>query len=99
MFKRGIAIFLLIVMVGCMFVACEEEKSDYINEDEAIAIALKDMGITEEQASAIHVHVGTYTEQPCFNVYITYGSNSKTYVISSLSGEILSIQNGSGHSH
>jgi hypothetical protein len=32
-------------------------------------------------------------------VYITYGLTSKTYVISSISGEILSIQNGSGHSH
>ena len=99
MLKRGIAIFLLIVMVGGLLVACQEDKPGYIQDKDAVKIALEDMGITEDQASAIHVHVGNYADQPCFNVYITYGSASKTYVISSISGEILSIQNGSGHSH
>ena len=99
MTKRIIAFALLIVMVGSLLLACDSSKSGPITDEEAIAIALKDMGISEKDADAVHIHVGTHEGQPCFNVYITYGSTNKTYVIHPISGDILEILDGAGHSH
>ena len=98
MLKRSIALLLMIVVVFGLLVACQE-KTEYLTEAEATEIALKAMGITKAQASSIHVHVGTHSDQPCYNVYITQGSTSKTYVISTITGQILAVTDGGGHSH
>ena len=98
MFKRSIALLLMVVVVFGLLVACQE-KSEYITEAQATDIALKAMGITKSQASSIHVHVGTHDNQPCYNVYVTQGSTSKTVVVSCITGEILTVTDGGGHSH
>ena len=97
MAKRSIAIFLLIVMVGGSLIACEEEKVG-VTQEEAVQIALKEMGITEADATSIHVHEGTHLNELCFNVYISAASGDMSYVVSRITGEILQIAEG-GHSH
>ena len=99
MLKRGIAIFLLLIMVGGMLLACGSKKSAGITSDEAVSIALADMKISRADASSVHVHEGIHSNLVCYNVYVTVGDASKTYVISKLDGSILSIQDGAGHSH
>ena len=99
MFKRIIVFALLAALLCGVLAACDEGKGDYLEEQDAVAIVLKDLGIKTEDATSIHVHVGTHDNQPCFNVYITYKGVSKTYIVSSISGDILSIEDGSGHSH
>lgn len=98
MFKR-IVVFALLAALLCGVLAACEGKKDYLTEEDAVKIAVEDMGIKTEDATSIHVHVGTHDNLPCFNVYITCKNVSKTYVISSISGEILSIQDGGEHSH
>ena len=100
MLKRSIALFLLIVMVGGLLIACtESEENTVITEDEAVQIALEDLDVATEDIASIHVHAGTYEQASCYNVYINTKSASKTYVISKQGGKILAVQNGSGHSH
>ena len=98
MLKRSIAIFLLLAIMGSIFVACDSKKEG-ITSDKAVEIALKDMGISNDDADSVHVHEGLHDNLVCYNVYITAGSTSLTYVISKLDGEIVTIQEGAGHSH
>lgn len=98
MLKRTVAIFLLVILVGGLVTACGPEKEP-ISQAEAVNIAMKDMGIDNSDSPNIHVHEGTYKNQACFNVYITVGDVSKTYVISVNGGEIMGVMNGAGHSH
>ena len=98
MLKRSIAIFLLVVLVGGLLIACEDEKKVGITQEEAVTIALNEMGITEADASSIHVHEGTHLNELCYNVYINLADGGMSYVISRISGAILQIAEG-GHSH
>lgn len=97
MLKRSIAIFLLIVMVGGVLIACEEKKVG-ITQEEAVSIALEAMGIAEADATSIHVHEGTHLNELCFNVYISAANGDMSYVVSRIDGDILQIAEG-GHSH
>ena len=97
MLKRSIAIVLLIVLVGGLLIACEEKKVG-ITQEEAVAIALDTMGITEADATSIHVHEGTHMNELCYNVYINLADGGMSYVISRISGAILQVAEG-GHSH
>jgi predicted small secreted protein len=98
MMKRSIAIVLLLVLVGGLLIACEDKKVG-ITQDEAVKIALDDMGITEADTTSIHIHEGTHMNELCFNVYISTADGGMTYVVSRISGNILQIAEGGGHSH
>lgn len=98
MLKRSIAIILLVVMVGGLMAACEPEKEP-ISEAEAVNIVMKEMGVEQSDNPSIHVHQGVQSGKEVFNVYITVGSISKTYVVAVNGGDILAILNGAGHSH
>ena len=95
MLKRSIAIFLVILLVGGIFTACQAS----ISSNEAIQIALEDMGADEADVQSVHVHEGTYQNQECYNVYLTVDGTSMTYVIAVSGGSILAKMEGSGHSH
>ena len=98
MLKKSIALFLLVAIFGGIFVACDS-KNDGITSDEAVSIALKDMGISEDDVESIHVHEGMHDGKLCYNVYITADGESLTYVINRVTGDIFTIQEGSGHTH
>lgn len=96
MTKRMIAILLLTCMALALLAACDSTGA--IDDQKATKIALKDMGITEEQASEIHCHVGEQDGVAGYNVYITYNGEQTAYFIHGKTGEILHKGAGS-HSH
>ena len=96
MTKRIIAFLLLAVLMCGMLAACKEDK--LISADEAKAIALQDMGITEEQAKSVDIHPAVSGGEPLFSIYITYGNKNMEYVINAKTGEIIS-KGESNHSH
>lgn len=98
MMKRSIALFLLIALVGGVLIACEPEQKG-ITQEQAVKIALDDMGITEADTTSIHVHEGTHLNELCFNVYISTADGGMTYTVSRISGNILQTAEGGGHSH
>ena len=98
MLKRSVAILLLVVMVGALLIACEPQKEP-ISQAEAVNIAMKSMGVEQSDNPSIHVHQGTQNNKEVFNVYVTVGSVSKTYVIAVHGGDILAVLDGAGHSH
>ena len=98
MLKKSIAVFLLMAILGGMLVACNEQ-AEGITDDKAVEIALADLGISSDEVDSVHVHEGVYNKQVCYNVYITAGGESLTYVVNKLNGDILDIQEGTAHSH
>ena len=98
MLKRIAAIVLLVMMTLGLMTACTEEKEP-ISQAEAVAIVMEDLGIDNSDNPSIHVHEGEYKDKPCFNVYVTVGEISKTYVIAVNGGDIIGVMDGSGHSH
>ena len=100
MMKRSMVILLLIAMVGGMLMACDPgEEEGGITSDQAVKIAYEDLNVSQEDVASVHVHEGTYEGELCYNVYINAQYNQKTYVISRITGKILAIQDGTGHSH
>lgn len=98
MAKRSIAIVLLIVLAGGLMAACEPAKEP-ISQAEAVNIVMKAMDVEQSDNPSIHVHQGVQAGKDVFNVYITVGSISKTYVVAVNGGDILAIFDGAGHSH
>ena len=100
MLKRSIAIILLVIMVGGLLIACDNEpEKEPISEAEAVNIVMKDLGVEQSDNPSIHVHQGTQSGKEVFNVYVTVGNVSKTDVLAVKGGDILAILDGSGHSH
>lgn len=95
MTKRIIAVLLVVCMAAALLAAC---GSKAIDTEKAKQIALKDMGITEDQASAVDVHITEYEGAASYSVYITYNGEQTEYVINGKTGEILHKGAGS-HSH
>lgn len=94
--KRIIAILLLACMTLALLAACGFNKA--IDDKKAVEIALKDLGITEDQAESIDAHVGTQDEVAGYNVYITYNKEHFSYFINGKTGEIMHKGN-EAHSH
>ena len=98
MLKKSIAVFLLVAILGGMFVACDDQTKG-ITGDKAVEIALADLGISSNEVDSVHIHEGIHDKQVCYNVYITVDGESLTYVVNKLNGDILDIQEGAAHSH
>ena len=96
--KRIFAIALIAVMMLGVLAGCK--KNGPITSDEAKEIVVAHSGANTREAANIHVHLGENEEGvACFNVYVTVQNKSLTYVVHGMTGEILSITEGSGHSH
>ncbi len=93
--KKLIAVMLLVCTLCVAFCACQPKED--ITADEAAQIVMDELGGLSANVSDTHVHEGTYSGQPCYNVYVTVGGVSMTYVVS-MSGKILH-QGAGGHSH
>lgn len=92
--KRIIAILLLACMAVTLLAAC----SSAIDTEKAKQIALKDMGIKENQATAVDTHITEYEGVASYSVYITYNGAQTEYIINGKTGEILH-KGPSSHSH
>ena len=99
MLKRLTAILLLCALVLALATACGG-KSSIITTEQAQKIALEAAGVSDEDAAQVHVHVGSYEDTPCFDVFVTVGSVTYEYMIDAKTGEVLySGESDGGHSH
>ena len=97
MLKKILTVVLLACLVAALFCGCDEQKS--ITDQEAAFAVLEEMGISMEDTDSLHIHEGAYNGKDVFNVYITVGGHSYTYVVSAADGAILSVTEGAGHAH
>lgn len=98
MTKRIFVCVLIAIMLLGLLVGCKDDGP--LTEEKAKAIVVEHSGADAREAANIHVHLGENSEGVlCFNVYVTVGGKSLTYVLHAVTGEILSITEGSGHSH
>ena len=89
---RIIAILLLAVMlVGCS----SNSGNSALTEEQAVAIALEDAGVTQADVTGLHTHLGLQDDTPVYSVHFYIGQESFGYVINAVTGEILSV--GGGH--
>ena len=95
MSKRFFALLLVAVLALGLLAGCT--KSKIISADEAIKIALKDMGISEKDATT-HVHIAEGQADPSYGVYITYNGKTFLYVINAATKEIVT-KGETNHTH
>ena len=84
--KKYIAIFTLTALMLCLLAAC---GSSAVSANEAQAIAIKDLGVSEKDVQDAHTHVLTEGGKPCYSIHITVGDAEYEYTVSA-EGEILS---------
>lgn len=96
--KRIFAIALLSILLLGILAGCK--KDGPLSVEEAIEIAAEHSGASAREANEAHCHPQENEDGVvCFNVYITVGGKSFTYMIHGMTGEILSVTEGGGHSH
>lgn len=96
--KRMFAALLLACLLLGALTACDKDEA--LTADEAKQIVIDHSGADVRESSDVHVHLGENDKgEVCFNVYITVDGKSYTYVVHARTGEILSITEGSSHSH
>ena len=96
MTKRIITVLVLAALLLGIFTACGNQQKVLSGED-AQAIAMEQAGLTEDQITDIHTHVGTENGIPCYNVHITSDQGEYVYLIAAADGTIISGGEGSGH--
>lgn len=94
---RLLALIAALCLLTGLLAACSSEP-EVITIEEAQQIVLDDLGVSADEVSDIHTHIGTVDGIACYNISVTVGSVSKTYSINSTTGEIISVTDG-GHSH
>ncbi len=94
MVKRIVSVLLILVIICSTLVACGGNKQ--ITPAKAEKIALKDMGAVAS-LSQVHTHPSETENGTFYNVYITYGNQSMTYLIDN-AGNIVTKTEGA-HSH
>ena len=95
--KRFFSFLMLVCIVFSLLAACGEKKEKIITQQEAYAIILEDLGISEAEAGEPHFHIGPHDGVVCYNFYLTVDGEPVSYTIST-SGEILEKGHGA-HSH
>ena len=98
MAKRMICLVLLAVMAIGLLAACG--KDGPLTTDEAIRIALDDLGVREKNADSTDIHPTTADGEACYAVYISVDGRHWEYIIHGYSGQILhKAETDQGHSH
>lgn len=92
--KRIIVCVLLLALTVSLLAGCGK---GFISAEEAQKVALKDLGIKENQAEGIHVHGGEREEGLVYSIHIDYQGQTYEYVILADNGEILSTDIVEGH--
>lgn len=89
--KKLLLIGMIAALMLSVFTACGAQKQTaFITGDQAQQIALDDLGITGNDVSDIHIHVGEMDQGPSFSVHFTYAQQEYEYVILAADGTILS---------
>ena len=86
--KKMLAILLLAAMLLCAFAGCKKEENTFVSQEKAQQIAMEDLGVTADQVTEMHTHVGQHEGAPAFSIHITVGGRSYEYVIRAIDGKI-----------
>lgn len=96
--KRILAIALMAILLLGLLAGCKDDGP--LTTEEVRQLVAEHSGASAREASEAHVHLAeTDDGVVCFNVYITVGGKSFTYIVHSITGEFLSITEGGSHSH
>ena len=96
--KRMIAMLLIAVMMLSLLAGCNKNKA--ITAEEAQEIVVAHAGADGKTVGDVHVHIEENDAgEVCYSVQVTVARQTYTYLVHSMTGEILSITEGSGHSH
>lgn len=97
--KRITAMLLLACLLLGALAGCQEEP-EALDAEGAKQIAVKHLGATEKEGASAHVHIEENDAgEVCYNVYITVSGKAYTCIIHGVTGEVLSVTEGGGHSH
>lgn len=96
MTRRILALMAVAVLLVSLLAACKKDDGT-IDQEEAVAIVLEEIGISREQANP-HVHPTEVDGRVCWGVYVTYKNKQMLFVVHSATGEILSAEE-STHTH
>lgn len=87
--KKILIFALLLALTVSLFAGCGNK--DFLESDDAKKVALKDLGIREDDADNIHIHVGQVAQGPVYTVHVDYAGLTYEYVILATDGQILSV--------
>ena len=90
--KRLFSLALAAILVVGLCTACGSNK--VYTQEQAQKLALKDAGITADEATDIHAHLVTENGIPCYSIHIYTSETTYSYVIAAKGGEILSSDKG-----
>lgn len=91
--KTLLTMIVLAVLMLCLMAGCAE-KSSVLTQDEAVQIALEELGITTGQAQT-HTHITEFEGKPCYSIHVYVGTESYEVVIDSVTGEVLNVGDAS----
>lgn len=89
--KKLFALALALCLMLCLLAGCGE-KDAVLTADEAIMVALKDLGVTAEDVQDAHVHI-VEEEQVAYSIHLVLADANYEYVIAANGGKILSVEN------
>lgn len=87
-------LFVLALVTMMLLAGCGDQQ---ITAERAQKIVLDDLGVSADQVT-MHTHITTYENEACYSIYVTVDGETLEYIINSIGGEILTIQE-SEHSH
>lgn len=96
MTRKILAICLLAALMLTLFAGCKSD-SGIITQEEAQKIVLEDLGVKAGDVE-MHVHTATVGDAVCWSIFVTVNGQQLQYIIHSVTGEILSVENAN-HSH
>lgn len=95
--KRMLAMLLIAVMMLGLLAGCNKNKA--ITAEEAQEIVVAHASADGQTVGDVHVHIQENDAgEVCYSVQITVARQTYTYLVHSMTGEILSITEG-GHTH
>lgn len=95
--KRITAILLLTCLLLGVLVGCKEEE-EAVSSEKAQQIVIEHLGAEERDVSNVHVHIEENDAgEVCYSVHITVKGKTYTCVVHGVTGEVLSVIEGSSH--
>ena len=90
--RKIIALLLLVVLVVSLMAGCGKKKNEPLTTEDAIALAIETVGVSEDQVADAHPHVGTIDNYPCYNIHLTLVDGTEhNVIINAVTGEVLEV--------
>ena len=86
---RIFTVLILTALMLFLLAACKDNSSSLLTAEQAQKIALEDAGLSADDVTDVHTHVGTYQNTPCYSIHITVDGVEYEFMIAAATGEIL----------